>query len=229
MFIDETWVKTNMTRPRGRSPRGTRLPCAVPHGHWKTTTFLAGLRTQGLVAPLVVDGAINGELFRGYVEQHLAPTLASGDIVILDNLNSHKVAGVRAAIEAVGAELLYLPPYSPDLNPIEQVFAKFKWLIRSAQERTVAGLWKRCGQLLERFSESEYGSRQPAFGRSLSVTCFRDNDSWCRSLRRPTSLVSLAMISRPVLQCAQSHIRPSPRPRFRRGTERRNGRAASRQ
>ena len=155
VFIDETWVKTNMTRPRGRSPRGTRLLCAVPHGHWKTTTFLAGLRTQGLVAPLVVDGAINGELFRGYVEQHLAPTLASGDIIILDNLNSHKVAGVRAAIEAVGAELWYLPPYSPDLNPIEQVFAKFKWMIRGAQERTVEGLWQRCGQLLERFKETE--------------------------------------------------------------------------
>ena len=109
----------------------------------------------GLVAPLVVDGAINGELFRGYVQQHLAPTLTSGDIVILDNLNSHKVAGVRAAIEAVGAELWYLPPYSPDFNPIEQVFAKFKWMIRGAQERTVAGLWKRCGQLIERFSETE--------------------------------------------------------------------------
>jgi len=155
VFIDETWVKTNMTRPRGRSLLGTRLICSVPHGHWKTTTFLAGLRTSGLIAPLVVDGAINGELFRGYVEQHLAPRLASGDIVVLDNLNSHKVAGVRSAIERAGAELWYLPPYSPDLNPIEQVFAKFKWLIRSAAERTVTGLWQRCGQLLERFSESE--------------------------------------------------------------------------
>lgn len=155
VFLDETWVKTNMTRPRGRSLRGTRLLCQVPHGHWKTTTFLAGLRTRGLVAPLVIDGAINGELFRGYVEQHLVPTLAPGDIVVMDKLNSHKVAGVLAAIESVGAELWYLPPYSPDLNPIEQVFAKFKWLIRSAQERTVPGLWKRCGQLVEHFTESE--------------------------------------------------------------------------
>lgn len=155
VFIDETWVKTNMTRPRGRAPLGARLVCDVPHGHWKTTTFLAALRTSGLTAPLVVDGAINGELFRGYVEQHLAPTLSAGDIVVMDNLNSHKVAGVRAAIERAAAEVWYLPPYSPDLNPIEQVFAKFKWLIRSAAERTVAGLWQRCGELLSRFSEAE--------------------------------------------------------------------------
>jgi transposase len=155
VFIDETWVKTNMTRLRGRVACGTRLVCDVPYGHWKTTTFLAALRVTGLTAPLVVDGAINGELFRGYVEQHLAPTLSAGDVVILDNLSSHKVAGVRAAIEARGASVLYLPPYSPDLNPIEQVFAKFKWLIRSARERTVAGLWHCCGQLLNRFSETE--------------------------------------------------------------------------
>jgi transposase len=155
VFLDETWVKTNMTRPRGRSLRGTRLCCSVPHGHWKTTTFLAGLRTHGLVAPLVIDGAINGELFRRYIEQHLAPTLSAGDIVVLDNLSSHKIAGVQAAIAAVGAELWYLPPYSPDFNPIEQVFAKFKGLIRSAAERTVEGLWQRCGQLLDHFSESE--------------------------------------------------------------------------
>lgn len=155
VFIDETWVKTNMTRPRGRAPVGARLNCRVPHGHWKTTTFLAGLRTRGLVAPLVVDGAIDGQLFRRYVEQHLAPTLTAGDIVVLDNLNAHKVAGVQQAIEAVGAKLLYLPPYSPDLNPIEQVFAKFKWLVRSAAERTVDALWNRCGQLIERFQEHE--------------------------------------------------------------------------
>jgi transposase len=155
VFLDETWVKTNMTRPRGRSLRGTRLVCHVPHGHWKTTTFLAALRTRGLTAPLVVDGAINGALFRSYVEQHLAPTLETGDVVVMDNLNSHKVAGIQAAIERVGAELGYLPPYSPDLNPIEQVFAKFKRLIRSAAERTVSGLWRRCGELLQRFTESE--------------------------------------------------------------------------
>jgi transposase len=155
VFIDETWGKTNMTRPRGRAPIGARLNFRVPPGHWKTTTFLAGLRTRGLVAPLVVDGAIDGQLFRRYVEQHLAPTLAAGDIVVLDNLNAHKVAGVQKAIEAVGAKVLYLPPYSPDLNPIEQVFAKFKWLVRSAAERTIDALWNRCGQLIERFQESE--------------------------------------------------------------------------
>jgi transposase len=155
VFIDETWVTTNLTRPRGRSASGTRLVYDIPYAHWKTTTFLAGLRTCGLTAPLVVDGAINGALFRGYVEQHLAPTLGAGDVVIMDNLNSHKVAGVQAAIERVGAEVWYLPPYSPDLNPIEQVFSKFKWLIRSAEERTIGGLWRCCGQLLERFSEAE--------------------------------------------------------------------------
>lgn len=153
MFLDKTWVKTNMTRPRGRAPLSARLSCRVPH--WKTTTFLAALRTRGLNAPLVVDGAINGELFRGNVEQHLAPTLSTGDVVVMDNLNSHKVAGVRAAIEAVGAELLFLPPYSPDFNPIAQVFAKCKWLIRSAAERTVARLWSRCGELVKRFNEAE--------------------------------------------------------------------------
>jgi transposase len=155
VFIDETWVKTNLTRPRGRAPCGERLRCDVPYGHWKTTTFLAALRTSGLTAPLVVDGAINGELFRSYVEQHLAPTLSPGDLVVMDNLTSHKVAGVAAAIQRVGAEVCYLPPYSPDLNPIELVFAKFKWLIRSAAERTVAGLWKRCGELLDQFTETE--------------------------------------------------------------------------
>ena len=119
-----------MTRPRGRALRGERLIAKVPHGHWKTTTFLAALRTSGLSAPLVVDGAINGAVFRAYVEQQLAPTLRRGDIVIMDNLNSHKVKGVREAIETRGC-LVYLPPYSPDFNPIELVFAKFKWLLRS--------------------------------------------------------------------------------------------------
>ncbi len=113
IFIDERWVKTNMTRLRGRAPLGERLVCHVPHGHWKTTTFLAAFRVRGLTAPLVVDGAINGVLFKGWVTQHLVPTLRVGDIVVMDNLNSHKVAGVRAAIEAVGAEVVYLPPYSP--------------------------------------------------------------------------------------------------------------------
>jgi transposase len=155
VFLDETWVKTNMTRPRGRAPRGERLLSYVPHGHWKTTTFLAALRTSGLTAPLVVDGAINGELFRGWVKQHLAPTLRPGDIVVMDNLNSHKVAGVREAIEAVGATVAYLPPYSPDLNPIETVFSKFKWLVRSAAERTVEGLWRLCAEVSAVFDEPE--------------------------------------------------------------------------
>lgn len=155
VFLDETWVKTNMTRPRGRAREGERLVCHVPHGHWKTTTFLAALRVRGLTAPLVVDGAINGELFRRWVEQHLAPTLRPGDIVVMDNLNSHKVAGVREAIEAVRAEAVYLPPYSPDLNPIETVFSKFKWHVRSQSRRTVDGLWSLCGQVCQLFEEPE--------------------------------------------------------------------------
>jgi transposase len=126
IFIDETWATTNMARRYGRSPRGQRLVAAVPHGHWKTSTFVAGLRTRGLTAPLVIDGAMNGATFLAYVEQMLAPTLSPGDIVIMDNLASHKVAGVREAIEGRGARLVYLPPYSPDLNPIEQAFAKLK-------------------------------------------------------------------------------------------------------
>ncbi len=155
VFLDETWAKTNMTRPRGRSFRGERLVASVPYGHWKTTTFLAGLRTSGLTAPLVVDGAINGELFLGYVRQHLVPTLAAGDVVIMDNLSSHKRVGVREAIEAAGATLLFLPPYSPDLNPIENAFAKFKWLLKSTPQRTVDALWNACGRLLDRFTETE--------------------------------------------------------------------------
>jgi transposase len=155
VFIDETWAKTNMTRTRGRSFRGTRLVARVPHGHWKTTTFLAALRSSGLTAPLVVDGAVNGAIFSAYVKQQLAPTLRPGDIVIMDNLSAHKVSGVRAAIEARGATVAYLPPYSPDLNPIETVFSKFKTLLRSAAKRTVDALWHTCGKLLDEFPEPE--------------------------------------------------------------------------
>lgn len=155
VFLDETWAKTNMTRPRGRAPRGQRLIAKVPHGHWKTTTFLAALRTRGLTAPLVVDGAINGAVFLAYVEQQLSPTLNAGDIVILDNLNSHKVKGVREAIEARGACVVYLPPYSPDFNPIELVFAKLKWLLRSQAVRSKEDLWELCGALLDHFSSAE--------------------------------------------------------------------------
>lgn len=155
MFLDETWAKTNMTRLRGRAPKGVRLVASAPHGHWRTSTFLAGLRHDGLVAPAVFDGAINGASFRAYVEQVLAPTLQPGDIVVLDNLASHKVAGAREAVEARGASLLFLPPYSPDLNPIEPVFAKAKQLIRSAAPRTRDALWNEIGTIVARFSRSE--------------------------------------------------------------------------
>ncbi len=144
-----------MARRYGRAPRGMRLLAAVPHGHWKITTVVAGLRTSGITAPCVFDGAINGARFRAYVEQLLAPTLRPGDIVILDNLNSHKVAGIRQAIEAQGAQILYLPPYSPDLNPIEPGFSKFKSALRKAAERTVDSLWQTIGQILDRFSPQQ--------------------------------------------------------------------------
>lgn len=155
VFIDETWATTNMARRLGRSPRGERLVASVPHGHWKTSTFIAALRVSGLTAPLVIDGAMNGEIFRAYVEQVLAPTLGPGDLVILDNLGSHKVAGVREGIEAKGARLLYLPPYSPDLNPIEQAFAKLKSSLRKAAARTVDTLWTAIGDALQRFTPQE--------------------------------------------------------------------------
>lgn len=155
VFLDETWASTNMTRRHGRCARGLRLLAPVPHGHWKTTTLIAGLRTTGIVAPYVLDGPINATVFRAYVEQVLAPTLANGDILILDNLSSHKVAGVREAVEARGAQVLYLPPYSPDLNPIEQAFAKLKTLLRKAQERTRDGLWAAIGRIIELYKTSE--------------------------------------------------------------------------
>lgn len=144
-----------MARTLGRAPRGERLIAPVPHGHWHTTTFLCGLRHDGLVAPLVLDGAINGEAFLAYTEQILCPTLRPGDIVICDNLASHKVRGVREAIEACGASLLYLPAYSPDLNPIELAFSKLKRLLRSTAARTVDALWNAIGQLLKSFEPGE--------------------------------------------------------------------------
>jgi transposase len=144
-----------MARTHGRAPRGQRLAAAVPYGHWHTTTFLCGLRCDGLVAPLVLDGAINGTSFLAYVEQMLAPTLQTGDIVVLDNLSSHKIAGAREAIEARGASVLFLPPYSPDLNPIELVFSKLKRLLRSLAARTVETLWQVIGQLLQAFEPDE--------------------------------------------------------------------------
>ena len=155
VFIDESWATTNMTRTHGRAPRGQRLIAAVPHGHWHTTTFLCGLRHDRLVAPLVLDGAIDGPSFLAWVEQFLAPTLGPGDIVIADNLSSHKVAGVRQAIEARGASLWFLPSYSPDLNPIELVFSKLKRMLRSAAMRTVDALWNAVGRLLNNFTAAE--------------------------------------------------------------------------
>jgi transposase len=155
VFIDETWAKTNMTRTHGRAARGERLVAKVPHGHWQTLTFLAALRHDRITAPCVFDGPINGESFLAYVTEILVPTLAEGDIVIMDNLGSHKGRAVRAAIRSVGARLFFLPPYSPDLNPIEQVFAKLKTLLRKAAERTVEATWQRIGALLEQFEPAE--------------------------------------------------------------------------
>ena len=155
VFIDETWAKTNMTRTHGRALRGQRLVDKVPHGHWKTLTFLAALRYDAITAPFVLDGPINGEWFLAYVEQVLVPTLRPGDVVVMDNLGSHKGKAVRRAIRSAGAHLIFLPPYSPDLNPIEQVFAKLKTLLRKAAERTVEATWRRIGKLLDHFSADE--------------------------------------------------------------------------
>lgn len=164
VFIDETWASTNMARTRGRAPRGERLRAAIPHGHWKTTTFVAGLRNTGMVAPMVLDGPINGLSFQAYIDQVLVPGLRPGDIVVMDNLGSHKRPSVRAAIEAVGASLLYLPPYSPDFNPIENAFAKLKALLRKAAERTVDGLWNAIGRISELFSPTECANYFSAAG-----------------------------------------------------------------
>ena len=144
-----------MSRLWGRALRGQRVIGKVPHGHWKTTTFVGALRVTGMTAPMVVDGAMNGQVFLAYVEQQLVATLREGDTVIMDNLPAHKVVGVRAAIESVGAQLVYLPPYSPDFNPIELAFAKLKQLLRSAAERTIDNLEQRIGKLLNRFQPSE--------------------------------------------------------------------------
>ena len=155
VFLDETGASTNMTRTRGRAPKGERCVASVPHGHWKTTTFIAGLRYNDITAPMVLDGAMDGEAFLVYVRTFLCPTLHPGDIVIADNLRSHKVAGVRDAIEVAGATLRYLPPYSPDLNPIENLFSKLKTLLRKAAKPSVDALWNEIGQLLQRFSPEE--------------------------------------------------------------------------
>ncbi len=155
VFIDETWAKTNMTRTHGRCLRGERLVAKVPYGRWKTLTFIAALRCDAITAPLVLDQPINGEWFLAYVEQALVPTLKPGDVVVMDNLGSHKGRAVRQAIRKARAHLLFLPPYSPDLIPIEQVFSKLKTLLRKADERCVETVWRRIGQLLDRFSPQE--------------------------------------------------------------------------
>ena len=155
VFIDETWAKTNMTRRHGRSPRGTRLIAKVPHGRWRTLTFLAALRCDRIAAPCVIDGPIDGTSFRAYVEQFLVPTLSAGDIVIMDNLGSHKSRAVRHLIRSAGAKLFFLPRYSPDLNPIEQVFAKFKTLLRKAGARSYEAISEACGKILAQYPPAE--------------------------------------------------------------------------
>lgn len=155
VFIDETWAKTNMVRERGRCLRGQRLLGKVPFGKWRTTTFVAALRCDRICAPMVLNGPINGAWFRAYIEQVLVPELNAGDIVVMDNLGSHKSPKIRLAIEAAGASLLYLPPYSPDLNPIEMGFSKLKAGLRKAAERSVDALWTRIGKLLDDFTPDE--------------------------------------------------------------------------
>lgn len=155
VFLDETGATTKMARLRGRSPRGERCRAAVPHGHWKTTTLVAGLRLDGMTAPMVIDGAMTGDAFTAYAETLLAPALKRGDIVILDNLPAHKVSGARAAVERAGAMLLLLPPYSPDFNPIEQAFAKIKALLRKAAARTVDALEAAIASALDAFTPEE--------------------------------------------------------------------------
>ncbi|SSX47356.1 unnamed protein product [Ciceribacter sp. T2.26MG-112.2] len=155
VFIDETGLSTKMSRLRGRAPCGDRCRSPVPHGHWKTTTFTGALRLSGMTAPMVLDGAMNGVAFQAYVQQVLVPTLVPGDIVIMDNLPAHKAEGVRLAIEGAGCRLLYLPPYSPDFNPIEKAFAKLKAVLRAKAERTVEGLWNTIGQIVTLFEPQE--------------------------------------------------------------------------
>jgi transposase len=164
VFIDETWASTNMARRHGRAPRGQRLRMSVPHGHWKTTTFIAGLRNTGMVAPFVIDGAVNREVFELYVERILVPELRRGDIVVMDNLSSHKGPAVRAMLRAAGARVLYLPPYSPDFNPIEKAFSKLKAALRKAAQRTVDGLWDTIGVLVDTFSPNECANYFAACG-----------------------------------------------------------------
>ena len=155
IFIDETGTSTNMTRLRGRCRRGQRLVAKVPHGHWKITTFVAALRSDRITAPFVIDAPMNGEIFLTYIKQCVVPTLSPGETVSMDNLPAHKVVGVREAIEATGAELWLLPPYSADLNPIESSFHKLKAHLRKAGERTIPALWDRIGSIVQTFTPQE--------------------------------------------------------------------------
>lgn len=168
MFIDETWTATNMTRSHGRCPRGERLRMGFPHGHRKTTTLVAGLRMTGMVAPMVLDGPINGDWFEAYIRHVLVPELRPGDVVVMDNLSSHKRPIVQELIEAAKARLLFLPPYSPDFNPIEKAFSRLKAMLRKIGERTVSGLWNRIGSLVDIF--------QPAECANYFIACGYDPD-----------------------------------------------------
>ena len=170
IFIDETWAKTNMTRMRGRAPRGERLLTKVPHRHWKTTTLIAALGIEGVRCSTVVDGAVNADVFESLVEQVLIKQLCQGDIVMLDNLSSHKRTRSRELIEAAGAKLMFLPPYSPDLNPIEQIFAKIKQLLRSLAGRTRDALWQTMHSVLDKITPSGKGrGKCPHWIAGLSV------------------------------------------------------------
>jgi transposase len=164
VFIDETGASTKMARLRGRARRGERCRAAVPHGHWKTTTFTGALRLEGMTAPMILDGPMNREAFEAYIEQVLVPTLRPGEIVVMDNLPAHKPASVRAAIEAAGATLLYLPPYSPDFNPIENAFAKLKANLRKVSARTIGSLWNAIGNALPSFTAKECANYFAAAG-----------------------------------------------------------------
>ena len=164
MFIDETGLNTKMDRLRGRSPKGARLRMGLPHGHWRTTTFVAGLRLTGIDAPMLIDGAMDGDAFEAYVRQVLVPTLAPCDVVIMDNLSVHKRPAVRAAIEAAGAKMLFLPPYSPDFNPIEFAFSKLKALLRAAAERTKDALWDAVAWAIDAITPQESANMFTAAG-----------------------------------------------------------------
>jgi transposase len=164
VFIDETWASTNMARKPGRCPKGERLRMGVPHGHWKTTTFVGALTLQGFIAPFVLDGPIDRNAFETYVEKVLVPELSAGDVVVMDNLSSHKGPRVRELIEAAGARLLYLPPYSPDFNPIEMAFSKLQALLRKAAERTSPALWDAIGRLIDLVTPAEAANYFAAAG-----------------------------------------------------------------